>query len=370
MKFIQKSGFLACAITAAMSSSFTWADDDSGWYIGGNVGQARAHIDKMDLADGVLPNGWTTNLTYEDSLERGQKFYGGYQLNRYLSIEGGYFDLGKFRFSQTTVPSGTLDTTIKYRGVNLDLVGYLPFNDTVSAFARIGANYALTQDTFTASGPGNILSGKYSHRATYPKAGVGLQFKFNEAVALRLESERYRLDNAVGGRDEVDLFSVGLVYRFGTQPAPAPVVVAPPPAPAPVVAAPPPAPRFEKFTLSATELFGFDSDTLQMPQPKLDQIADALKGEGSPRQIEIVGYTDRLGSTEYNQKLSERRATSVKNYLIGKGIAADRLAVVGKGESDPVVQCSETKKAALIECLKPNRRVEIDQVVVERKVNP
>ena len=107
-----------------------------------------------------------------------------------------------------------------------------------------------------------------------------------------------------------------------------------------------------------------------MPQPKLDQIPPALKTDGGPTQIVIVGHTDRLGSDEYNQKLSERRADAVKSYIASKGVEAGRLQVVGKGESEPVVQCTETKKAALIECLKPNRRVEIDQVVVSRKVNP
>ncbi len=191
-----------------------------------------------------------------------------------------------------------------------------------------------------------------------------------EAVKV-MQAERYRISNALYDHNNIDMYSVGVVYRFGAEAAPAPVVKALPPAPepAPVVIAPP-APRFEKYTLSSTELFGFDSERLSMPQPKLDQIAAALKTDGGPTQIVIVGHTDRLGSDEYNQKLSERRADAVKSYIASKGVEAGRLQVVGKGESEPVVQCTETNKAALIECLKPNRRVEIDQVVVERKVNP
>jgi OOP family OmpA-OmpF porin len=270
-----------------------------------------------------------------------------------------------------TVPAGLLNANMQVRGINLDVVGQVPFTEKLSAFARVGVNYALTQDTFTGAGTAAELGGKLSDRDTFGKAGVGLQYAFNDAWAMRVEGERYRVSNGITDHNEVDLYSVGLVYRFGAKPAPAPApVVTPPPAPAPVVAAPPPAPRFEKYTLSSTELFGFDSDALQLPQPKLDEIAEALKGEGAPREIQIVGYTDRLGSPAYNQKLSERRATSVKNYLVSKGVEGSRLQTIGKGEADPVVQCNETKKAALIECLKPNRRVEIDQITVTRQVTP
>ena len=370
MKFTKTSGLLACAIAAAMSSSISFADDaDAGWYIGGNIGQSRARLDEQKIANDVIPvpNAYLDHNT----IDGGGKVFGGYQFNRNFSLEAGYFDLGEFQFNHLTAPDGLLKTNQQVRGFNVDLVGYLPFTEKFSAFARLGVNYALVQDTFTGSGSAAGYGGKLSDRDTFGKAGVGLQYAVNDNLAFRLESERYRVSNALTDHNNVDLFSVGVVYKFGSKPAPAPVAaVLPPPPPAPVVAPPPPAPRFEKYTLSSTELFGFDSDTLHLPQPKLDEIAAALNTDGGPRQIVIVGYTDRLGAPEYNLKLSERRANSVKNYIASKGVDASRLQVVGKGEADPVVQCTETKKAALIECLKPNRRVEIDQVVVERKVSP
>jgi OmpA-OmpF porin, OOP family len=85
--------------------------------------------------------------------------------------------------------------------------------------------------------------------------------------------------------------------------------------------------------------------------------------------VTIVGYTDRLGSKQYNQKLSEQRANSVKAYLVGKGVAGSRLTAVGKGESDPVVECRDAKKRPdLIKCLEPNRRVEIEPVTFTKQV--
>jgi outer membrane protein OmpA-like peptidoglycan-associated protein len=138
---------------------------------------------------------------------------------------------------------------------------------------------------------------------------------------------------------------------------------APPPPPAPQ---PAPAPRLERYTLSARELFEFDRSELRMPQPKLDEIAAVLSSNPQISNVNITGYTDRLGTDAYNLKLSQRRANAVKVYLVGKGVAANRLNATGRGEANPVVQCTGTKRAALIKCLEPNRRVEVEQITVER----
>ncbi len=139
-----------------------------------------------------------------------------------------------------------------------------------------------------------------------------------------------------------------------------------PRAPAPP---PPPAPRFEKISLSSTELFAFDKSDLRLPQPKLDDIAAALNNNTQIDNVVISGYTDRIGSDKYNQKLSERRASAVKDYLVSKGISANRLSAVGKGKANPIVVCEQKKRPALIECLEPNRRVEVEQITIERRVN-
>ena len=73
----------------------------------------------------------------------------------------------------------------------------------------------------------------------------------------------------------------------------------------------------------------------------------------------VTGYTDRIGTAAYNQKLSENRATKVKDYIVSQGIDASRLQAVGKGEADPVADCKGIRGEKLVQCLAPNRRVMI-----------
>jgi OOP family OmpA-OmpF porin len=76
--------------------------------------------------------------------------------------------------------------------------------------------------------------------------------------------------------------------------------------------------------------------------------------------VVVTGHTDRLGTEAYNQKLSERRADAVRDYLVSKGVPRDKIETIGMGEKQPVVQCDQKAFKALIECLQPNRRVEVN----------
>jgi OOP family OmpA-OmpF porin len=241
---------------------------DSGGYIGGNVGQSRAHFDEARIGTQVMAPGRVITSIASDDRDTGYKLFGGYQFNRNFAIEGGYFDLGKFGFSATTIPPGTLSGSMRVSGINLDLVGILPLTEKFSAFGRLGMNYAKTRDSFFGTGAAVVVNPNPSDRDLNHKFGLGLQYNFTESFGMRAEAERYRVSDAVGGKGNVNLFSVGLVYRFGGKtpepvqrtvaPAPAPepyvapppkavVVTPPPPAPpAPYVAPPPPPPPQEK----------------------------------------------------------------------------------------------------------------------------
>ena len=379
MKLIRASVTLGMVAFTVIATPFAMADD-SGLYVGGNIGQSRATIDEERITNGLTGAGFTTTGFEDDNRDLGFKLFGGYQFNKYFALEAGYFDLGKFDFTSTGVPAGTLSGNIEIKGVNLDAVGILPITEKFSAFGRVGANYAKVEDSFVGGGSLTVLNPNPTKRDTNYKLGLGLQYAFNDALAMRVEAERYRIDDAVGNDGDIDLISAGLVFRFGgappaaprvEEPAPEPVAKTivpepvPVPAPAPVVV-PPPAPRFQKYTLSVTELFAFDSAELQKSQPKLDEIANVLMNDSTIDDVLIVGYTDRIGSETYNQKLSELRAQAIKNYLVGRGVKAERLKAIGKGESSPIADCTGKKNVALIKCLAPNRRVEIEKITATR----
>jgi OOP family OmpA-OmpF porin len=94
-------------------------------------------------------------------------------------------------------------------------------------------------------------------------------------------------------------------------------------------------------------------------KPVLDEVAAKLIAHPEFELVIVAGHTDRIGSEAYNLKLSERRANAVKAYIVTKGIDSSRLQAVGKGKSEPVVECKGVKGKAAIECLQPNRRVVI-----------
>ena len=156
---------------------------------------------------------------------------------------------------------------------------------------------------------------------------------------------------------------------------PKPVCEPPPPPPPPPAAAPPPppppppAPTSEKVTFAADALFDFDKAVLRPDgRAKLDELVSKLAGV-SLEVIIAVGYTDRIGSESYNLALSQKRAAAVKDYLTSKGIEPNRVYTEGKGEANPVKQCADPSakgeirnQKQLIECLQPNRRVEVEVV--------
>jgi OOP family OmpA-OmpF porin len=141
---------------------------------------------------------------------------------------------------------------------------------------------------------------------------------------------------------------------------------APAPAPAPAPAsAPTPAPTAKKITLSAKALFGFNKANLT-PAGKAEidkEVIAKLSEVAGVNLITVSGHTDRLGSQQYNQALSEQRAMAVRNYLVEKGVSADMIDAVGYGKTQPVggVSCADSLgRAKLIECLAPHRRVEVE----------
>ena len=145
---------------------------------------------------------------------------------------------------------------------------------------------------------------------------------------------------------------------------PKPVAAVAPPAPpaaTPAPAAPPAQPTSEKVTFAADAFFDFDKSTLKPEgKAKLDDLVSKL-GSINLEVIIAVGHTDSIGTVAYNQKLSVRRAESVKAYLVGKGVEANRIYTEGKGKSQPIAPNTINGKDNPAGRAK-NRRVEIEVV--------
>ena len=157
------------------------------------------------------------------------------------------------------------------------------------------------------------------------------------------------------------------------KPAPEPVAATPTPAAKPQavpelkpVAKPEPRSEPKKpaiVNLASRELFEFNKATLTTDAKKrLDaEVVAKLRDIGQIRYINVNGHADRIGSAQYNQRLSEKRADAVRAYLVSKGIEAGKVETLGFGKTTPVKSCPDQKdRKSLIDCLAPNRRVEIE----------
>ena len=120
-----------------------------------------------------------------------------------------------------------------------------------------------------------------------------------------------------------------------------------------------------RVTIQAEALFDFNKSDLRATGKKTldDEVVAQMKAHPEVEVLLVTGHADRIGSDQYNQKLSERRANAVKTYLVNQGVEDRRIEAVGKGESEPVVDCANVNGAQnrsnkkLVECLQPNRRV-------------
>ena len=377
--------------TLMASSAFA---QDSYYYGGLSVGTSRAKLNEERITASQLPAGVTSTGIKSDDRETGYKVFGGYQANRYIGFEAGAFSLGKFTFEGTTNPAGIIDGKLNYKGVFADVVGTMPVTENFSVIGRVGAQFARVRSAFSGTGAANPVNDPGPNkRETNYKVGAGLQYAFSPSVLGRAEVERYRVSEAVGGHGVVNTVTVGLVFPFGrsapmktamaapyvapapapapivkAEPAPAPVVVQAPPPPVVVVVAAPPAPVIPprtRVTYSAESMFGFDKSTVQPEgMAALDTFSKELQGTRFDK-VSVEGYTDRLGSAEYNQKLSMERAEAVKAYLVSKGgLDATKVTATGMSEGNPITKPEDCKgnkaTAKLRACLQPDRRVEIE----------
>lgn len=318
---------------AALGATAAHATDDI--YFGAGVG--AAHFNGLNDIAGV------TSGT-EDAAAANA--FAGYNFTENFGAELGYQYAGR---------GNTNGDRYENQGATLSGIARMPVGNDFSLFAEGGAYWAHTDGL-------GVSDTKVS-----PLAGLGVTYKVNDALDLQA---RYRyMWNVADLHNNADSISAKADQYVGTLEA----VYHPfrtsyvAPVAAPVVEeAPAPAPQVveKNFALNSDVLFAFGKDSLKPEgvaalNGLYQQIVEFQPKDGN---AVVVGYTDRIGSDAYNQKLSEARARTVANFLVSKGMAASKVAIEGRGEANPVTgtKCNGvTAKAQLISCLAPDRRVEV-----------
>ena len=362
-----------CVLAAALIVCPLAMSAEPGWYGGVSLGESRATIEDDRITTSLLARGFTSARLQKKDDQAGFKVFTGFQFNNNFAIEGGYFDLGQFSYTAYMQPWAVTTADTKMRGLNIDLLGFMPLGEKLSAFGRAGIIQGRTLSRFRGYGPVSISPFNTREDDTSWKYGAGLQYDFTNNLAMRLEAERYRFDDAIGNDDDIDMISLGIVYRFGATAAPAVVQAsAPVPAPRPAAApapaptpTPPPAPAPVRVTFSADSMFDFDSSVVKPAgRAELDKLAADLRGVDFDT-IMVTGHTDRIGAQAYNLTLSTERAEAVKEYLVrSANISAAQVRTRGVNGAEPVTtaaQCgSQLTRTQLIPCLAADRRVEVE----------
>ncbi len=331
-----KKTAIALAISGlALASVAQAAPQANTFYAGGKAGWASFH-------DGLEQFESKTTGTHRNSVTYG--VFGGYQITDNFAVELGYDDFGraKLREEGKTIAKHT------NHGAHLSLKASYPVLQDLDVYARVGA--ALVRSDYKGYEGLDLREHKLQTSAVF--AG-GLEYAILPSLALRVEyqwlnnvgrindSDGHRLDY----RPDIGSVSAGLSYRFGQGVAEPEVIT-------------------KKFAFSSDVLFDFNKSNLKAGGSQaLDGMQSEVAQSGlSNPNYNVAGYTDRIGSDAYNQKLSEKRAETVANYLVAKGVAQTNVTAVGYGKANPVTgsNCDTVNgRKALIACLAPDRRVEV-----------
>ena len=356
-----KKSLVALAVLAA-SAAATAAPQANTFYAGAKAGWAnfRDGFTQFDSKTVGHADGYGIN---KNTVTYG--VFGGYQIlnvdNFGLGAELGYDYYGRSRGNVGE------ERAVKHsaHGVNFSLKPSYAVLPDLDVYGKVGV--ALIRNDYKHYGVQNQATGEvYTQKAHTLKPsltlGAGVEYAILPELAARIE---YQYVNKVGNLDKAarkagyegtnyqfspDLHSVsaGFSYRFGQGAAPvaAPEVVN------------------KNFSFSSDVLFAFGKANLK---PEAAQALDAANNEiaalglANPA-IQVNGHADRIGKQAANLKLSQRRAETVANYLVSKGQNPANVTAVGYGSANPVTgnTCDAVKgRKALIACLAPDRRVEV-----------
>lgn len=330
-----KKNFLALSIASALLVASTVASaavsDSFTLGVRGGFANADMNISNPDL--------------FEDS-NSGFNYgvYGGYHFNDYFGLEIGYNVFDGFSVKDRLGNTGDF----KIHGPEIAARLAYPLSSTGSdLFFRAGGMYAFSDSDFSSG-----------HDTFAPLIGLGVQFMATENVGFRLGYDRYFDVYDAGSNDadqglDVDLDNVYLAFQY---------VFTPKKAPEPVKTVTQTVTT--SYNLDANTTFGFDSNVLsEQGKASVNQVVVDVKNSNLQfAKYHVTGYSDRVGNPDYNLKLSEKRANAVTEELINLGVDASSIVTVGAGSVKSVTgtDCDGLSGKKLIQCLSPDRRVEVN----------
>jgi OOP family OmpA-OmpF porin len=195
-KRVMIASFMGAAIALTSATAFAQARSEAGWYIGGSFGQSEVEIE-----------GCGAGVTCDEK-DTAWRILGGYQINRNFAVELGFHQFGD---ASATAPGiGRLD--FEANAFELVGLGAFPLGNQFSIYGKAGLYRGETNVTGTVLGvPVDVK--ETNTDLTY---GIGAQYDINRQLGIRLEWQRYTNmgDNATIGESDVDVMSLGLVFRF------------------------------------------------------------------------------------------------------------------------------------------------------------
>ncbi len=205
-------GLAATAAPCAMA-----AEPTGTWYLGIGAGQSNGDVDNSSVSAVLNGTPATATGTSSSNNPAAGKAFLGYQFNKYIAAEGGYFRLGQFNFNATTTPAGTVAGSLSNTiGWNLDAVGTFPIvADRFLVLARLGVQSSKTSDLFAGTGAAAALRNPApSKNLVSYKYGAGAEFDFTKNIGMRAEWERYRVSDGISGNINVNMITASVLYRF------------------------------------------------------------------------------------------------------------------------------------------------------------
>lgn len=201
---------LFVALATALAATSVQAAD-SGFYLGGSVGQAKLdNLSGSDLDRELARNGYTSTTNLDDS-DTGWKLFAGYRFMKNFALEGAYTNFGTFSArSAITAPSaGVVNTDVDLEAWTVSAVGILPIGDHFSVFGRLGVNVWNVDVSATGTGSGGTARAAVSEDGTNVVYGLGAAYAVSKNLGVRAEWERYDFDGT-----DVDLLSAGVSFSF------------------------------------------------------------------------------------------------------------------------------------------------------------